>query len=516
MSKELLVHSHAQGVSIAMVQDRQLIELHQERQNNNYLVGDIYLGRIKKVMPGLNATFVDVGYERDAFLHYLDLGPQVNSLIKFTKAVRGNQQVNPLLKGFKLEADINKTGKITEVVGKLNVLPVQIVKEPIASKGPRLSSEISLAGRYIVLVPFGEGISISKKIKSAGERNRLRKVVESIKPEQFGVIIRTVSEGRGVQELHQDMEELLRKWDTFVQRLPQTEPGQKIVGEMDRTNTLLRDILNGSFTNIYLDDEKLYQEVKDYIRHIAPEQEKIVKHYKGKVELFEQHGVDKQIKALFGRTVNLHGGAYLIIEHTEALHVIDVNSGNRNLGDKNQEDHALQVNLEAAKEIARQLRLRDMGGIIVVDFIDMHKITNKKALHNALIKEMELDRAKHNVLPPSKFGLVQITRQRVRPELNVTTTEKCPTCNGTGEISASILLVDEIESALEYILREQNEKNITLTVHPYIGAYLTKGLFSRQVKWFFKHSKWVKIREVAAHHFTEYHFVSGKEEEIKL
>lgn len=468
-------------------------------------------------MPGLNATFVDVGYEKDAFLHYLDLGPQVNSLSKFTKLVRNGQALQGQLKGFKLEAEINKAGKIADVIGKVPLLPVQIAKEPISSKGPRLSSELSFAGRFVVLVPFGEGVSVSKKIKSNGERNRLKRLIESIKPENFGVIIRTVSEGKGVAELHQDLNELVAKWDQFAERLKAAEPGKKIIGEMDRTSTILRDILNDSFTNIYVDDEALFQEVRDYISHISPEQAKIVKLYnKGKNSLFEQHGIDKQIKALFGKTVTLPGGAYLIIEHTEALHVIDVNSGNRSHGDKTQEEHALQVNLEAAKEIARQLRLRDMGGIIVVDFIDMHKPNNRKALFEALVKEMSQDRAKHNILPPSKFGLVQLTRQRVRPEMNIVTVEKCPTCNGTGEIGASILLMDEIENNLDYILREQNEKNVTLSVHPYIEAFLKKGLFSKQLKWYFKYKKWVKVKAVSAHNFTEYHFLSDKDIEIKI
>lgn len=516
MSKELLLHATPAGVSIALVQDKQLLELHQEKNNNNYSVGDIYLGRIKKVMPGLNATFVDVGYEKDAFLHYLDLGPQVNSLIKFTKLSRNGQAMEAQLKGFTPEEDISKAGKIAEVIGKVQLLPVQIAKEPISSKGPRLSSELSFAGRYVVLVPFGEGVSVSKKIKSNGERNRLKRLIESIKPQNFGVIIRTVSEGKGVAELHQDLNELVAKWDSFAERLKVAEPGKKIIGEIDRTSTILRDILNDSFTNIYVDDEALYREVKDYIQHIAPDQEKIVKEYKGKVPLFEQHGIDKQLKALFGKTVTLPGGAYLIIEHTEALHVIDVNSGNRSHGDKSQEDHALQVNLEAAREIARQLRLRDMGGIIVVDFIDMHKPANRKTLFEALVKEMGQDRAKHNILPPSKFGLVQLTRQRVRPEMNIVTVEKCPTCNGTGEIGASILLMDEIENNLDYILREQNEKSVTVAVHPYIEAYLKKGLISKQMNWFFKYKKWVKVRPVNSQHFTEYHFLSGKDLEIKI
>jgi len=514
--KELIIDSSPNGATIALLQDKQLVELHKEQITNNYTVGDIYLGRIKKIMPSLNAAFVDVGYEKDAFLHYLDLGPQVQSLIKLTKQVRSGGYQSKLLDNFKLEADINKAGKISEVLSKGMLLPVQIAKEPISTKGPRLSSDLSIAGRYVVLVPFSEVISISKKIKSNTERNRLRKVVESIKPKHFGVIIRTVSEGKGVQELQKDLLDLISKWETFVTKLHGTEPSKKVLGEIGRTSTILRDILNPDFQHIYVNEQSMFEEVKSYIHEISPDLENIVRLHKGKEVIFEHHGIEKQIKSAFGKTVNLAGGAYLVIEHTEALHVIDVNSGNRTANKENQEENAFQVNKEAAREIARQLRLRDMGGIVVVDFIDMHKPTNRKELFDYLKAEMSHDRAKHTILPPSKFGLVQITRQRVRPEMNIVTTEVCPTCNGTGTIRPTILLLDDIENNFNYILEEQNEKNITLCVHPYIEAYIKKGLFNRQMKWYFKYGQWIKIKSNPAYQITEFRFFSGKDEEIKL
>ncbi|PAW92654.1 ribonuclease E/G [Mucilaginibacter sp. MD40] len=516
MIKELIIDSSPNGATIALLQDKQLVELHKEQITNNYTVGDIYLGRIKKIMPSLNAAFVDVGYEKDAFLHYLDLGPQVQSLIKLTKQVRSGGYQSKLLDNFKLEADINKAGKISEVLSKGMLLPVQIAKEPISTKGPRLSSDLSIAGRYVVLVPFSEVISISKKIKSNTERNRLRKVVESIKPKHFGVIIRTVSEGKGVQELQKDLLDLISKWETFVTKLHGTEPSKKVLGEIGRTSTILRDILNPDFQHIYVNEQSMFEEVKSYIHEISPDLENIVRLHKGKEVIFEHHGIEKQIKSAFGKTVNLAGGAYLVIEHTEALHVIDVNSGNRTANKENQEENAFQVNKEAAREIARQLRLRDMGGIVVVDFIDMHKPTNRKELFDYLKAEMSHDRAKHTILPPSKFGLVQITRQRVRPEMNIVTTEVCPTCNGTGTIRPTILLLDDIENNFNYILEEQNEKNITLCVHPYIEAYIKKGLFNRQMKWYFKYGQWIKVKSNPAYQITEFRFFSGKDEEIKL
>ncbi len=516
MVKELIINSTPSGVTIALLQDKQLVELNKEQLNNSYAVGDIYMGRIKKIMPGLNAAFVDVGYEKDAFLHYLDLGPQVQSLLKLNKQVRGNSYKDHLLDHFKKEADIDKGGKISSILTKNQLLPVQIAKEPISTKGPRLSSDLSIAGRFVVLVPFSDVISISKKIRSNTERTRLKKIVEGIKPSNFGVIIRTVSEHKGVTEIQKDLLDLISKWETFMKKLPHTDPSKRILGEMGRASTILRDILNDEFSNIYVNDPAIYEEVKSYVHEISPELEKIVKLYKGKEPIFEHFGIEKQIKGSFGRTVNLAGGAYLVVEHTEALHVIDVNSGNRNASPENQEENAFMVNKEAAKEIARQLRLRDMGGIVVVDFIDMHKAPNRKDLFDYLKSEMNLDRAKHTILPPSKFGLVQITRQRVRPEMNIVTNEKCPTCDGTGEIKASIVLLDDIVANLDYVLNEQAEKGITLCVHPYVAAFIKKGLISTQMKWFFNYKQWVKVKPIPSYHLTEFHFLSAKEEEIKL
>ncbi|MGO1597825.1 MAG: Rne/Rng family ribonuclease [Sphingobacterium sp.] len=517
MVKELIIDSIPdKGVTIALLQDKQLVELNREQAGNHYAVGDIYLGRVKKIMPGLNAAFVDVGYEKDAFLHYLDLGPQVRSLQKLSKVVKNGSYKEKLLNSLKLEKDIDKAGKISDVLSRNTLLPVQIAKEPISTKGPRLSSDLSIAGRFVVLVPFSSSVSISKKIKGNAERNRLKRIVESIKPANFGVIIRTVSEGKGVEELQKDLLDLISKWELFTKRLKSAEPPHKVLGEMDRASTILRDILTDEFTHIYVNDSDIYEEVKSYIQEISPDLEKIVKYYRGKEPIFDHFGVERQIKAAFGKTVNLQGGAYLVIEHTEALHVIDVNSGNRIANKENQEDNALLVNKEAAKEIARQLRLRDMGGIVVIDFIDMHKAPNRKELYGFLKECMANDRARHTILPPSKFGLVQITRQRVRPEMNIVTNEKCPACDGTGEIRSSIVLLDDIESNLSFILQEQNEVGVTLCVHPYIGAYIRTGLFSKRLRWFFRYGKWIKIREMSSYYLTEFHFFNSKDEEIKL
>ena len=516
MNKELIIQTGGSDIVIAQLEDRRLIELNREKSNVSFAVGDIYLGRVKKVMPGLNAAFVDVGYEKDAFLHYLDLGPQVNSLIKYMRLGLAGKASENRLSDFKIESDIRKDGKIGDVLQNNMPMLVQVAKEPISTKGPRISSELSLAGRYLVLVPFSDKISISQKIKEAEERNRLKRLIQSIRPKGFGVIIRTVAANKKVAELDQDLNELVQRWDSLVENLPTAQPKSRVLGEIKRTSALLRDILNDSFNNIVVDDQTIYNEVKNYIAHIAPEKEKIVKLHKGKEDIFEAYGVDRQIKAAFGQNVSLKSGAYLIIQHTEAMHVVDVNSGHRSRSDNDQETNAFECNLEAASEIARQLRLRDMGGIIVIDFIDMHSANNRKILFDKLKEAMSQDRAKHTILPPSKFGLIQITRQRVRPEMVIETLEKCPTCNGSGEIQPSILITDEIENTLRYILKEQNENSVSLWVNPFIEAYLKKGLPSIRMKWFFKYKKWIDIKTNVNYHFNEYHFLNAQDEEIKL
>lgn len=520
MNSELIIDSSANEVHIALVEEKRLVELNTEKKENNFSVGDIYLGRVKKLMPSLNAAFVDIGYEKDAFLHYLDLGAQVQSMIKFMKNTQGGRQPEALLNNFELEADIHKAGKIGQVLAPNMNIMVQIAKEPISSKGPRITSEISFAGRYVVLVPFSDIVSVSQKIKSSAERLRLKRLATSIKPRNFGIIVRTVAEGKKVADLDRDVQDLAAKWNTLYEQLKSSQPPAKLLGEIDRTSTILRDLLSPDFNAVHVNDVRVAEEIKSYIRGIAPDQVDIVKMYKGKMPIFEHFAIDKQIKSLFGKTVNMPGGSYLIIEHTEAMHVIDVNSGGRNKGAvDSQESNALQTNLMAAKEISRQLRMRDMGGIIVIDFIDMKNTLHRKQLFDTLRDEMKLDRARHTILPPSKFGLVQITRERVRPVTDIITAEKCPACDGTGEIKASMLLIDDIENNLRYLCREQNEKNLTLQVHPYVAAFLKIDFWkfkSFQWQWRKKFKRWIKVEPISAYHIMEYHFLNAQGEEIKL
>jgi ribonuclease G len=515
VSLELVVDSRSGSIWLALLRDGKLIELHEEQGNSDFNVGDIYLGKVRKVVPSLNAAFVDVGFEKDAFLHYLDLGPQFNSLNKFTKDTLNKKQGVADLMYFKTEKDIQKEGKIDEIISSSQSILVQVAKEPISSKGPRLCAEITLAGRYLVLVPFSDKISISQKIRDNEERDRLKDLMESIKPKNFGVIIRTVAANKKVEQIDQDLKNLLEKWRTMHENLKVASPPRRVLGEIDKTSSILRDLLNADFTNIHINDETLFSDVREYVSGIAPGREKIVKHYDGKLSIFERFGINKQIKALFGKKVPLASGGYLIIEHTEAMHVIDVNSGNRK-GAEGQESNAFSTNIEAAEEIARVLQLRDMGGIVCVDFIDMHDRENNKLLYEKLKEFMQRDRAKHNILPPSKFGVIEITRQRVRPETDINTSEQCPTCKGTGEVQASILFAEEIESNLNFLLEDRGVKQLSLHVHPYLEAYFTKGLLSKRLRWFFKYKKWIPIRGITAYNLLEYTFMDNNNEEIPL
>lgn len=515
MNRELVIDSNRSEVNIALLEDKSLVELHNEKSNNNFAVGDVFLGKVKKIMPGLNAAFVDVGYEKDAFLHYLDLGPQIRTFNKIVKlGLRGKAHlITP--NEFKLEPNIEKTGKITQVLTSGQQILVQIAKEPISTKGPRISTEISFPGRFIVLLPFSDKISISQKIKDKEERNRLKRLMMSIKPKNFGVIIRTVAENQKVAELDQDLRNLVEKWDKIVSKLPNAVAPDKVLREVNRTSAILRDVLNESFNSIHLSDPVLFEETKSFIKTYAPDKIEMVKKHSSRKPIFEAFGIDKQIKNSFGKTVTIKSGVYLIIEHTEAMHVIDVNSGHRVNKDNSQEQNALSTNIEAATEIARQLRLRDMGGIIVVDFIDMRDAKNRRALYTHMKEEMVKDRAKHTVLAPSKFGLIQITRQRVRPEMDVLVTEQCPVCAGTGKVRSTVMLIDEIENNLDYLIQDQNEKKLTLSVHPFVHAFLTKGLKSVQMNWYLKYRKWISITKNQDFHLLEYIFINAIGEEIK-
>ncbi len=517
MKSELVVNVQEKETSIALLEDSRLVSFQKESRNTAYAVGDIYLAKVRKLMPGLNAAFVDVGYDKDAFIHYLDLGPQYSTYSKFLEeAFDDKKKTPPNISKFSQDTDIPKQGSVNDVLKQGQKLLVQIAKEPISSKGPRLTTEITFTGRYMVLIPFSNKISISQKIKSAEEKARLRQLVGSIKPKGFGVIVRTSAENKRVAELNHEMRTLVKCWEDTIAKMRRSTPPTLIYEEESRALGVIRDIFNPDFENIYVNDKETFEQLQNYVALIAPERKDIVKLYSKNVPIFDNFGITRQIKSSLGKTVSFKSGAYIIIEHTEALHVIDVNSGNRSKATNDQETNALEVNLKAADEIARQLRLRDMGGIIVVDFIDMNKAEHRQTLFEHMREVMANDRARHNILPLSKFGLMQITRQRVRPVMDLATEETCPSCFGTGHIQPSLLFTDKLKEKLDFLVNDLDVKKFIMYVHPFVEAYVKKGVFSLYGKWRREFGRGCRIVADESLAYLQYRAVNEKGEEIDL
>ncbi len=517
MTSEVIIDVQPKDISIALLEDKELVEYQQEQRTVSFSVGNIYVAKVKKLMPGLNACFVDVGAERVAFLHYLDLGSQFYSYEKYLKqVVSDRKKLYPIQKAH-IQPELKKDGSIANTLKVGQEILVQIVKEPINTKGPRLTCELSFAGRYLVLIPFDDSVSVSTKIKRGEERSRLKQLIQSIKPKNFGVIVRTVAEGKRAAELDGELKVLLKRWEDTITKVQKTTERPKLCFEEEsRAVALLRDLFNPTYDGIHINDAQIFDEIKNYLEIIAPEKKEIVKLYKGTVPIFDNFNVTKQLKSGFGKTVNYKHGAYLIIEHTEAMHVVDVNSGTRIKKDNDQEANALETNLGAADELARQLRLRDMGGIIIVDFIDMKLPEDRQLLYERMCKNMQKDRAKHNILPLSKFGLMQITRQRVRPAMSVNVEETCPTCYGKGTIKSSILFTDTLENKIDNLVNKIGIRKFYLHVHPYVAAYINKGVFSMKRQWQMKYGLGVRVIPSQKLAFLQYEFYDNDKQFIDM
>ena len=516
MRSELVVNVQPNEILTALLEDTRLVSLQKETRDATYAVGNLYLAKVKKLMPGLNAAFVNVGYEKDAFLHYLDLGAHFLSYSQCVKSSLEDKRNVPNISKLKLQNDIDKHGSITDLLTCGQELIVQIAKEPISSKGPRLTTEISFTGRLLVLIPFSDKISVSQKIRSSEERSRLRQLIESIRPKNFGVIIRTSAEGKRVAELNTELKTLVKCWEDSIAKAQKATAPSLLYEEESRAVNVIGDIFSPSFENIYVNDEEVYQQIHNYVNLIAPDKKDVVKLYTKETPIFDHFCITKQIKTSFGRTVSFKSGAYIIIESTEALHVIDVNSGNRSKSSSNQESNALDVNLRAADEIARQLRLRDMGGIIVIDFIDMAQAEHRQALYDHMKEVMQSDRARHNILPLSKFGLMQITRQRVRPALDIETFESCPSCGGKGEIQPSLLFTDVLKDKIDYLVHSLKAKKFVMYVHPFVDAFLKKGIISEYLKWRFEYGFKFKILPDQSLAHLQYRVIDSDGKEIDL
>ena len=517
MTSEVIIDVQPKNISITLLEDKQLVEYQDEPSAVSFSVGNIYAAKVKKLMPGLNACFVDVGYEKVAFLHYLDLGSQFSSYEKYLKQVQSDRKKLYPIQDAKRQPDLKKDGSVQTTLKVGQEILVQIVKEPISTKGPRLTCELSFAGRFMVLIPFGDKVSVSSKIKKSEERTRLKQLVQSMTPKNFGVIVRTVAEGKRAAELDQELKILLKRWEETITKVQKTTERPKLVFEEEsRSVAMLRDLFNPTYDGIYVNDSTIHGQIKDYVGLIAPEKVDIVKLYNGTVPIFDNYGVTKQLKSGFGKTVNYKHGAYLIIEHTEAMHVVDVNSGTRIKKENGQEANALETNLGAADELARQLRLRDMGGIIVVDFIDMNLAEDRQLLYERMCKNMQKDRARHNILPLSKFGLMQITRQRVRPAMDVNVEEDCPTCFGSGKIKASILFTDQLESKIDRMVNKIGIRKFYLHVHPYVAAYINQGVISMKRRWQLKYGLGVRIIPSQKLAFLQYEFYDENRQFIDM
>lgn len=513
--KDLVIDVDQNEVTIALLENHRLVELNKESHDGRrYAVGDVYLGRVKKLLPALNAAFVDIGDEKEAFIHYLDLGLNFRAFDRFVKGLNPNSDAKQLFSSMNIKEPLEKNGKIENVLTQGQLIPVQIVKEPISTKGSRLTAEISIAGRNLVLLPFADKVSVSQKIASHEEKRRLENLMKSILPKKYGVIIRTAAEGKNAAVLDNELASLIRKWEDCWPNIAKSKSIQLLMTEYSKTTTILRDLLNDTFSSVDVNDEEVYNEIRSYISTIAPEKEKIVRLYRGTQPIFDHFDITRQIKSSFGKVVPIRQGAYLVIEHTEAMHVIDVNSGTRSKN-KQQEQNAFDVNTFAADEIARQLRLRDMGGIVIVDFIDMDNNEHKNLLYKHMVDLLSKDRAKHNVLPLTKFGLMQITRQRVRPAIEINTLEQCPACKGTGKISSTIVLDETIERQLAYYVQEKNIRKLTLKVNPIFEAYLTKGLFNIRRKWMRKYKCDLTIVPVSTFFITQAEWFDAKGEKLE-
>ncbi len=503
--KDLIVDVSESEVKIALMDNHRLIELNKESSNgHSFTVGDVFLGKVKKVMPALNAAFVDIGDEKEAFIHYLDLGFYFNAFDEFVRKTNSNTNANELFSNIGLGPVLEKEGQIEKILKPGQMIVVQIVKEPISTKGSRLTAEISLAGRNIVLLPFAKKVSISQKIASKEEKKRLETLVRSILPQNYGAIIRTAAEGKNAAILVTELKSLISKWEGAWPKISKNKSVQLLFTEYSKTTTVLRDLFNDTFSNIYVNDRKEFEEISKYISQISPDKEKIVKFYDDKEPIFDHFEVTRQIKSSFGKVVPIKQGAYLVIETTEALNVVDVNSGIR-AKTNDQEENTYEVNRYAAEEIARQLRLRDMGGIVIVDFIDMDNQDHKNGLYKYMTELMQDDRAKHNVLPLTKFGLMQITRQRIRPVTQIDTTEVCPVCHGTGKIAPSLVIDEELERKIAYHT-ENGVKSFTLKTGPILGSYISRGFNSFLRKWRRKYKCKIKHEEVQDFSVLQYEF----------
>jgi ribonuclease G len=479
MEKEIIINSTNEDTRIALLEDKRLMELFVERPDYERQVGDIYKGKVRKVVKGMQAAFIDIGFKQDAFLHFSDIGSNVGQLFADIDEDE--------LEG---EGDTRSDVDPTSLLHKGQEIVVQIVKEPIANKGPRVSTELNIPGRFLVLLPRMRKIGISRKISSSAERKRLRNLMRKLLPKDFGLIIRTVAEGKDETALQQDLERLLQQWKELEKKIATAKPYTLLYKDLSMASSVIRDLFTDDVKRVVVDSRKMYRDIQKYLKEVSSDLHKRVEYYRGKQPIFDYFDIEKDIQRSIEKKVWMDNGGYLFIEQTEALAVVDVNSG-RYFGRKDHERNSLKINLEAVREIARQIRLRDLGGLIVIDFIDMEENSNKKKVLNELQKEFARDRAVSKIEPMSRFGLVEMTRQRIRPSLIHNLYDPCPNCNGNGLVPSKGTILADVERAIRRYTASRLDRRLILKVHPEVDAYINDKPFGRRFKLMWKY--WVKI-----------------------
>lgn len=488
MKKEIIINSSASESRVALLEDGQLVELFVERPRHERTVGNIYKGIVKKVMSGMDAAFLDIGLGHDAFLHFSDLSPIAMDIDE--------------------ENGANSRKRINLKPGR--EILVQIIKEQLGNKGPRTTTQVSLPGRSLVLVPYQEHVGVSRRINDFREKKRLRSIAAKIRPKGFGLIIRTVAEGKSEEELKSDIDAQLRLWNRLEKRIKNAPAPSLILKDMSMASSVIRDLFTSDINGLVVDSKRFHKQVKKYISEVAPSLMDKVALYKERKPIFDYYKIEPEIEKSLSRKVWLNGGGYIIIDQTEALVTIDVNSG-RFVGKRDHEDNSLKVNLRAAREICRQLRLRDLGGLIVIDFIDMWEEKNRRKVHDEVKKELKNDRSKSDILPISQFGLMEMTRQRIKPSLLYTFNEPCPACDGMGMVASRETMSTQIERWVRRFKNHSRERRLEITVSPAMFEYLTEGLNSRIRQIMLKNNIFIKIRQNPELHIDEFHCISPKQ-----
>lgn len=535
MKKDIVINSTANEHRIAILEDNRLAELFVEAPGKERMVGDIYLGKVAKVMPGIRAAFINIGLQQDAFLHFSDIGDSLqeyNALFDeddeddeespqsapapFPSASGGAPMGSESGTAVAEPPPAEQRPRYEDRAPRREVnlqrgqdILVQITKEPVGKKGVRVTSEISLPGRFLVLLPFDGKVGVSKKLSNFKERRRLRKLVRSFVPAGFGAIIRTVADGKSEELIKQDLDELVKVWHN-IEKTVKTETAPALVyKDMDTTSSVIRDLFSDNVEHVVVDDKKLYKEIRGYVQWVSPDMLNRLELYRGKEPVFDKYGVEKDIQTLLTRKVWLKSGGYIFIEKTEAMTVIDVNSG-RYAAKREQEQNSLRTDLEAAREVCRQLRLRDIGGIIVIDFIDLDEDKNRKKVYDEMKKELRRDRAKVTALPLTEFGLMQLTRQRIRQSVHLSFSEACPACGGTGLIQSKTTTINNIERWIKRFKSESREFRLLLRINPGTAEYLQQGTISRMTKIMFKFFVKIRIETDPAIPADDFRFFSAK------